>query len=138
MGERVSGGREAEAGKNRLVDLGGAPSQDLGAGVQQHLHEAEHAGIVDFDTGDSARGGGDRQGEALEQAKIHVDVKRLSLKGREAVGNGGQSAADLVEIIEALLYPKSFRLLLSASRRRKVENFSYMRITAFLAYARST
>jgi len=39
----------------------------------------------------------------LEEGKIHVDIKRLSLKGGEAVGNGGQGAADLVEVIEALL-----------------------------------
>lgn len=34
LGKRVSGGgREAESGNNGLVDLGGAPSADLGAGV---------------------------------------------------------------------------------------------------------
>ncbi len=37
---------------------------------------AQHAGVVDFDAGDSARAGGDGQGKALEQGKIHVDVKR--------------------------------------------------------------
>ena len=39
----------------------------------------------------------------------------------------------VVELSKDFLRPKSLRLLLSASRRRKVENFSYMRITAFLA-----
>ena len=54
LGECVVGGREDEAGEERLMDLGGAPSQDCGAGVQQHLHEAQHAGVVNFDAGDFA------------------------------------------------------------------------------------
>ena len=65
--------------------------------------KAQHAGVVDFDAGDNARAGGDGQGEALEKREIDVHVKRLGLKGGEAVGDGGQGAAHHVEVIEALL-----------------------------------
>lgn len=85
------------------MDLSGAPSQDLGAGMEQHLHEAQHTSVVNFDAGDFVGAGGDRQRQALEEGKIHVHVQRLGLKGREALGDGGQGAADVVEVIEALL-----------------------------------
>jgi hypothetical protein len=133
LGKGITGGGEAEAGEDGLMDLGGAPSQDLGAGMQQHLHEAQHTGVMDFDAGSFAHSRGNGQGQALEQRKIDVHVQGAGLKGGKAVGDGGQGAADLVEVIERFFKPKSFRLLLSASRRRKVENFSYMRMTAFLA-----
>ncbi len=48
LSRRVSGGREAEAGNNGLVDFGGAPSQDLGAGVQQHLLHGAARGCRGF------------------------------------------------------------------------------------------
>ena len=73
------------------------------AGVQQHLHEAQHAGVVDFDTGDFERRGMDGQRQALEQWKIYVHVQRPSLKGREAVGDSGQGTANLVEVIKAFV-----------------------------------
>ena len=33
------------------MELLGAPAADRGAGMQQHLHEANHAGVVDLDAG---------------------------------------------------------------------------------------
>ena len=39
------------AGQEHLMELLGPPTPDGGAGMQQHLHEANHAGIVDLDAG---------------------------------------------------------------------------------------
>src|SRR6516225_10052880 len=50
--------------------------------------------------------GGDGQREALKEREIDVHVERLGLKGREAVGDGAEDTAHLVEIIEALGEPE--------------------------------
>jgi hypothetical protein len=36
--------------------------------------------VVDFDTGIADRPDGDRQGDALQERKVHVDVEPLGLK----------------------------------------------------------
>ena len=47
LGEPVTFGSEGEARKNLFMDIAGTPAQDLvGAAVQQHLHQVDHAGIV--------------------------------------------------------------------------------------------
>jgi len=43
---------------------------------------------VEFDAGDFMLAGGDGQREALKEREIDVHVERLSLKSREAVGDG--------------------------------------------------
>ncbi len=133
--ESGSNGRGCvEAGKDRLMDVGGAPAQNLGAGVQEHLHRgAQHAGVVDFDAGDFACTGGDGQGQALEEGRIDVDVERLVPRRWRSGRIKARVRRTVSRLSRPFFKPKSFRLLLRASRRRKVENFSYMRSTAFLA-----
>lgn len=50
----------AEARQDDLMELRGAPAADGGARMQQHLHEANHAGVVDLDAGEL--GAADRDG----------------------------------------------------------------------------
>ena len=49
--EAVGVCREIERGEDALVDLACRPALDLGAGVQQHLKEADDTGVLDFDAG---------------------------------------------------------------------------------------
>jgi hypothetical protein len=57
--------------------------------VKQHLHEADHPGVLDLDAGNAGFAGGDRRGELLKQRVIDVNVESLGLKAGEAVGDGG-------------------------------------------------
>ena len=59
--------------------------------------------IVDLDSGIADRADGDRQGEPLEERKVHVDVEALGLETGEAIGDGLESFAHGVEVIEPLL-----------------------------------
>ena len=52
LGEGIVFGGESEGGEDGLMDLSGAPPAELGAAVEQHLHEAEHAGVLNLDAGD--------------------------------------------------------------------------------------
>ena len=52
LGEGIVFGDELEGGKDGLMDLSGRPPAELGAAVEQHLHEAEHAGVLNLDAGD--------------------------------------------------------------------------------------
>ncbi len=80
---------------------------------------------MDFDSGVTNGADGDGQREPLEQRKVHVYVKALSLKTGKAVCNDLELLPRGVEMIEPLLQAKSRRLLGQSSLRRKRENFSY-------------
>ena len=47
------------------MDLVCPPATDDGARVQQHFHQADHAGVVDLDAGISRAPDGDGEGEPL-------------------------------------------------------------------------
>ena len=47
------------------MDLGGAPAAEGGTGVKQHLHETDHAGVMDLDARDAAVSRENGQGQTL-------------------------------------------------------------------------
>ena len=106
--------------------------------MEKNFHQAEHAEVVDLDAGDFAVAGGNGKSQALEQWEIDMDIESLGFEGSETVGNGRQCLRTFLNCPTIPLAPKSRKLLLRASRRRKLENFSYRRNTAFLPQARST
>jgi hypothetical protein len=57
---------------------------------------------VDLDAGIADRADGDRQGEALQQRKVDVDIEPLRLEASEAVGDGLEALADGVEVVQSL------------------------------------
>ena len=85
------------------MEIDSTPAQDFGAGVQQHLHQPEHAGVVKFDARDFAAAAWNRQRETLEQGEINVHVERLNLKSGKAVSDGAEDTAYLIEIIETFV-----------------------------------
>ena len=103
LGQGVAVGGEAEGGQDSRVDLGDTPASDSGSGMQQHLHEADHAGIVDLDAGDTAFATDNGQGQALKEREVHVDVEGLGLESSKAVGHPGQSFPHLVQMHQGLL-----------------------------------
>ena len=58
---------------------------------------------MDFDPGIADRADGDRQGEALQQREVDVDVEPLRLEAGEAGGDGLEALAHGVEMVQSLL-----------------------------------
>ena len=88
LGEGIGRGLEIEGFEKSLMEITSLPSGDAGAGMHQHLHEADQAGIVDLDSCDFAMARNDRESHPLEQREIDVDLKGFRLKGGEAVDDG--------------------------------------------------
>src|SRR5256714_10047037 len=86
-----------------MVDLLGGPAADVTAAMQEDFKEADDARVVDLDAGIADRDDGDRQGEALQQAEVDVDVEPLRLEAGEAAGDGLEPVADGIEMVQSLL-----------------------------------
>ena len=71
-----------------MVDLLGGPAADMTAAMQEDFEQADDAGVVDLDPGIADRADGDRQGEALQQRKVDVDIEPLRLEAGKAIGDG--------------------------------------------------
>src|SRR5215470_9107899 len=95
--------REAEGSQDGLMDLLGRPASDLRAAVQEDFHQPDDARLVDLDAGIAHRADGNRQGNALQQRKVPVNVEPLGLVRGEAAGNGLELLPDRIEILQALL-----------------------------------
>ena len=95
--------REAEGSQDGLMDLLGRPASDLRAAVQEDFHQPDDARLVDLDAGIAHRADGNRQGNALQQWKVDVNVEPLGLVRGEAAGNGLELLPDRIEILQALL-----------------------------------
>ena len=74
LGDGVGTDREAEGLEDGLVDVGGAPSVQLCAAVQQDLHQPHRPGVVNLDAGDISLASHDRQGHLLKQGEVDVNV----------------------------------------------------------------
>jgi hypothetical protein len=94
---------EVKGGEGSVVDLLGSPAADMSAAMEQHFEQADDAGVVDLDTGIADRADGGRQGKALQQREVDVDVEPLRLKAGEARGDGLEALADGIEVIQSLL-----------------------------------
>src|SRR6266436_7380368 len=101
--QSVGFGRKLKRGEDSLVDLLCGPTADGGAGVKEHLQEPDDAGVVDLDAGIPHRTGGNRQGQPLEQGEVHMDVEALGLERSETVGDGLESLAHGVQMIQPFL-----------------------------------
>jgi hypothetical protein len=71
-----------------LMKVMSSPRGDAGSRMDEHFHEADDTGIVDFDPWDFGMARNDGSGQALKQREIHMDLEGLSLKGGETVGDG--------------------------------------------------
>src|SRR6266850_1250995 len=101
--ETVGAVGEVEGGEDGVVDLLGRPAADVAAAMEQHFEQADDARVVDLDPGIADRANGDRQGEALQQGKVDVDVEPLRLETGEAGGDGLEALANGIEMVQSLL-----------------------------------
>ena len=58
---------------------------------------------MDLDAGIADRADGDGQGEALQQREVDMDVEPLRLEAGEAIGDGLETLADGIEMVQSLL-----------------------------------
>src|SRR5258706_8273947 len=72
------------------------------AAMQEDFEQADDAGVVDLDPGIADRADGDRQGEALQQRKVDMDIEPLRLEAGKAGGDGLEALADGIEMVQSL------------------------------------
>jgi hypothetical protein len=129
-----------------MVDLLGGRAADMIGAVQEDFKQADDARVVDLDRGIADRADGDWQGEALQQRKVDMDIEPLRLEAGKAIGDGLETLADGIEMVQCLFEPQVDEVVgdqlvaQSLPRRRpgKVANFSYCLRKAFLKEARKT
>ena len=86
-----------------MVDLLGGPAADMTAAMQEDFEQADDAEVVDLDPGIADRADGDRQGEALQQRKVDMDIEPLRLEAGKAGGDGLEPLADGIEMVQSFL-----------------------------------
>jgi hypothetical protein len=71
--------------------------------MEEHLHEPNHAGVVDFDSGILCAANADGQRQSLQQREVHVRIQALSLEGGEAVGDAEEFLAHGGQVFQTFL-----------------------------------
>jgi len=104
-------GGKLKGGQDGLVDLFGGPTTHRVAAVQEHLQQADDAGVMDFDAGIADRTDGNRQGQALQQREVHMDIEALSLEAGETVRDGLEPLAHRIEMIQPFLQPEIVQII---------------------------
>ena len=97
---------ELEALKNNLVNVLGSPAAKAVATMQENFEQPDDASLMDLDARVVDRADGDRQGDALQQREVHVDVQPLGLESGETIRDRQELIAYGVEMLEAFLQAK--------------------------------
>ena len=95
-----------EALKNNLVNVLGSPAAEAVATMQENFEQPDDASLMDLDARVVDRADGDRQGDALQQREVHVDVQPLGLESGETIRDRQELIAYGVEMLEAFLQAK--------------------------------
>lgn len=106
LGKGIGSFRQPVGLEDSLVKRGGREALDHIGGMEQGFHEAYHAGILNLDAGDAGSTGGDRQGQALKQGKVDVDVEHGCLKAGKAVIHRVQGFFHLGQLVQRLFEVK--------------------------------
>src|SRR5262245_49362674 len=85
------------------MDLPCRRAAEVTAAMQEYFEEANDAGLVDLDAGITNRTDGDRQGQALEQREVDMDIEPLRLEAGEAGGDGLEALAHSLKMLQSLL-----------------------------------
>ena len=93
--------RKVEALENDLMNVLGGPAAEVIATMQKNLQEPDGAGLMDLDTRITDRACDDRQGHALQQREVHVDVQPLGLKSGETIRDRQELVAHGVQVFQA-------------------------------------
>src|SRR5258708_34490746 len=102
------------------MDVGGPPSVQLRATVQQHFHQPHHPGIVDLDAGDFGFAERDRQRHPLKQREVDVNVRDWASKPAKRSVMATSLWRRHSRFFSPLLSPRAFIRWIPPSTRRKV------------------
>jgi hypothetical protein len=72
----------------------------LWAAVEQHFHESNHAGVVDFNAGYFALARREGKRQLLKQGKIDMDVEEFGFQAGETIRNHHQLLAEGAQILQ--------------------------------------
>src|SRR5205807_778302 len=75
----------------------------LYAGVEENLHETQHPRVMDLNAGDFGFAKRDRQRQPLKQREVDMNVQGLGFETGEAIGNGDESLAQTLHILQPLV-----------------------------------
>src|SRR5262252_3126663 len=81
----------------------GCPPADLAPSMQENFEEADHTRVMDFDARITDRADGNRQGDALQEGKIDVDVEPFGLEASEAADDRLELVAGMIKIVQPFL-----------------------------------
>ena len=98
--------------ENDLVNVLGAPGAEIVATMQQNLQEPDGTRLVDLYPGIVDRPCGDRQGDALQQREVDVDVQPLGLEPGETIRDRQETWCASVQVLQALVAERSIELWL--------------------------
>jgi len=103
LGDGIGVGGQAEGGEDGLMDVGGSPSVELCAAVQQNLHQSHHPRVVNPDAGDFDFAFRYRQSHPLEHRKVDVNVQGLGFETGKSIRNGYKFAAQGFQVLQAFV-----------------------------------
>src|SRR5271169_1358829 len=86
--------------ENDLVNVLGAPAAEIVATMQQNLQEPDNASLMDLYAGIADRPCGNRQGDALTQREVHVDVQPMGLESGETIRDRQELGAHGVQVLQ--------------------------------------
>jgi hypothetical protein len=93
---------ESKGFEKSLMEITSSPRGDTGAGMDEHFHEADQAGMVNFDSCNFGMAADNRKGQTLEQREIHMDLEGLCLKGGETVSDGKEMGSYRCQMLDSL------------------------------------
>ena len=67
--------------------------------MQENFKEADDALVVELDAWITNRADGDREGEALQEREVDMDIEPLRLEAGEAAGDGLEPPTDGIEMV---------------------------------------
>src|SRR3989454_9470820 len=76
--------------------------------MEQDLHQAEYARVVDLDTGNGGAPCGDGLGQALEDREVHVHVEEVRLDAREAISHRDEFLAERRQLLQPFVQAEIF------------------------------
>ena len=95
------------------MNVPGSPGAEAVAAMQQNFEQPDDASLMDLNTGVVDRADGDRQADALQQRKVHVNVQPLGLESGETIRDGQELFAYGFRMLQAFLQAKVAEEILS-------------------------
>jgi hypothetical protein len=90
---------DTEARQKNLVNMACGPAVDLGAGVLEDFHQADHACVMNLDARDASGSLLDGVSQTLQKRKVGMHVQRFGLKGSEAVADCLKALPHIMEML---------------------------------------